>query len=231
MKISRSKIDLFCRCQRCFWLDVIKGIKAPSCPAFTLNTAVDQLLKNEMDHYRSKGIVPPIAMENNLDLVPFQHPNLSEWRQNFKGIRHIHLATGMEIYGAVDDLWADRNGLIHVVDYKATSKKDDPSLEGGWGPAYKRQAEIYQWLLRQNGLPVSNTGFFVYANGIKGENHFENVLKFKTTLISHQGSADWVEGTLKNIRECVDSTRIPDANPECEQCTYNQKVLKILGSG
>ena len=39
-----------------------------------------------------------------------------------------------------------------VVDYKATAKQRDVTLDADWQIAYKRQMEIYQWLLRANGL-------------------------------------------------------------------------------
>jgi len=39
------------------------------------------------------------------------------------------------------------------------------TLDAEWQDGYKRQMEIYQWLLRQNGLKVSDTGYFVYCNG------------------------------------------------------------------
>jgi len=39
-QLSRSKIDLFVECPRCFWLDVGQGVRRPSGPPFTLNNAV-----------------------------------------------------------------------------------------------------------------------------------------------------------------------------------------------
>jgi len=54
-KISRSKIDLFIECPRCFYLDRRLGIGRPPGFPFTLNTAVDALLKQEFDVYRAKG--------------------------------------------------------------------------------------------------------------------------------------------------------------------------------
>jgi CRISPR/Cas system-associated exonuclease Cas4 (RecB family) len=53
-KISRSKIDLFMQCPRCFWLDNRLKIKRPSGPPFQINKAVDELLKKEFDVYRLK---------------------------------------------------------------------------------------------------------------------------------------------------------------------------------
>ena len=40
--VSRSKIDLFVECPRCFYLDRRLGIGRPSGPPFLLNSAVDQ---------------------------------------------------------------------------------------------------------------------------------------------------------------------------------------------
>ncbi|MCR4276427.1 MAG: hypothetical protein NUV90_03515, partial [Candidatus Parcubacteria bacterium] len=54
-KVSRSKIDLFSECPRCAYLDMRLGVKRPSMPAFTLNNAVDELLKREFDIHRAKG--------------------------------------------------------------------------------------------------------------------------------------------------------------------------------
>ena len=50
-RISRSKIELFTECQRCFWLETVKGIKRPNTAPFLINAAVDQLLKSEFDIY------------------------------------------------------------------------------------------------------------------------------------------------------------------------------------
>ena len=46
-KLSRSKIDLFIQCERCFYYDRKLGIGRPPGFPFSLNSAVDHLLKNE----------------------------------------------------------------------------------------------------------------------------------------------------------------------------------------
>jgi len=75
-----------------------------------------------------------------------------------------------------------------VVDYKATSSETKPTLDAEYRQAYKRQMEIYQWLLRQNGFKVSDTGYFVYANGKKDLDSFDNKLEFEVDLLSYEGS-------------------------------------------
>ena len=53
--ISRSKIDLFIECSRCFYLDRRLGVGRPPGFPFNLNSAVDHLLKQEFDIHRAKG--------------------------------------------------------------------------------------------------------------------------------------------------------------------------------
>lgn len=48
-KLSRSKIELFLNCPCCFYLDRRLGIGQPPGYPFTLNAAVDKLLKKEFD--------------------------------------------------------------------------------------------------------------------------------------------------------------------------------------
>ena len=54
-KLSRSKIDDFINCSRCFYLDRRLGIAHPPGYPFNLNSAVDHLLKKEFDIHRGNG--------------------------------------------------------------------------------------------------------------------------------------------------------------------------------
>ena len=219
MRLSRSKVDLFIECPLCFWLDQRSKVKRPSGPPFSLNVAVDHLLKNEFDASRGKDVPERLAREG-LSFVPTEHSQLSRWRENFKGVTRIY--RGIEFFGAIDDLWHDLFGVHYVVDYKATSKADEVSLDADWQIAYKRQVEFYQWLLRGNALEVSNQAWFVYANGIKGDGSFDDQLAFKTKLISYDGDASWIEPTLDSLIECLAS----ESPPHTTDCPYCQYVAK-----
>ncbi len=59
-------------------------------PAFTLNSAVDHLLKKEFDIRRANGAAHPLMAAYGIDAVPAQHDELEIWRENFKGIRVLH---------------------------------------------------------------------------------------------------------------------------------------------
>jgi len=219
--VSRSGIENFIQCPRCFYLDKKLGVKQPPGFPFNLNSAVDHLLKQEFDIYRVSGEKHPLIAKYGVDAQPVPHDDLNKWRHNFTGIRFLHKPTNLEIYGAIDDLWQNSKGEYIVVDYKATSKKDEiTKLDQEWHEGYKRQVEIYQWLLRANGYKVSNTGYFVYCNGKKDRKAFDGKLDFDVTLIAHKGKDNWVEKKIFEIKECLDSDEIPKADKDCEYCNY-----------
>ena len=79
-RLSRSKIDLFVECPRCFYLDNKLGTSRPRGPSFTLNIAVDALLKKEFDVHRSEGSAHPIMEEYGVDAIPYEHKDIDIWR-------------------------------------------------------------------------------------------------------------------------------------------------------
>lgn len=208
-KLSRSKIDLFISCPRCFYLDRKLGVGRPPGFPFALNSAVDALLKQEFDTYRANGTKHPLIEKYGVDATPVPHEDLDKWRHNFTGIQHLHEPTNLLIFGAIDDLWQNSKGEYIVVDYKSTSKDEEiTELNKEWQDGYKRQMEVYQWLLRQNGYKVSDTGYFVYCNGKADKKAFDAKLEFDVTLIPYTGKDSWVEKTINEIHECLNSDNI-----------------------
>ncbi len=226
-KLSRSRLENFMRCPRCFYLDRRLGIDRPSMPGFTLNSAVDALLKKEFDVYRAKSEPHPLMKENGVDAVPFQHKDLDIWRENFKGMQYHHKSTNFIITGAIDDLWVNPAGQLIVVDYKATSKEGEVSLDDEWKDGYKRQMEIYQWILRGMGYDVQDTGYFVYANGRKDLDGFNGTLCFHIQLISYTGNSSWVDKAVNDAWECLSSDTMPVCRDECEFCDYRKLMREV----
>lgn len=224
-KVSRSKIELFMQCPRCFWLDVRLKITRPSTPPFNINKAIDELFKKEFDRYRRAGQAHPLMQEFKVQAVPFQHAQIDTWRETFTGVVALHKPTNLHVFGAVDDLWVNPKGQVIVVDYKATAKDRDVSIDSDWQISYKRQMEVYQWLLRQNDLDVSATGYFVYTNGRMDLDSFGDRLEFRTKIIPYKGSDDWVEPTLERMKACMDSDTMPPVGDDimggpCSYCSY-----------
>jgi CRISPR/Cas system-associated exonuclease Cas4 (RecB family) len=224
-KLSRSKIDLFLNCPRCFYYDRRLGVGRPPGFPFALNSAVDHLLKLEFDIHRAASTKHPLIEKYGVDAMPVAHKDLDQWRHNFTGIQYLHKPTNLLVFGAIDDLWQNSKGEYIVVDYKATSKDEAiTELNKEWQIGYKRQMEVYQWLLRQNGYKVSDTGYFVYCNGQTDRKAFDGKLEFDVTLISYKGDDSWVEKAIKDAHKCLNSDKIPKAAAGCDYCSYVKAI-------
>src|SRR3990167_5707215 len=209
-KLSRSKIDLFLNCPRCFYLDSRLGISTPPGFPFSLNSAVDKLLKKEFDVHRAKGTPHPLMKAYGVDAVPLAHEQIDAWRDSIgAGITYFDKKTNLIITGGVDDVWVNQKGEFIVVDYKSTSKDGEVSLDAEWQIGYKRQMEIYQWLFRQNDYKVSSTGYFVYCNGSTDKAAFDAKLEFDIDIIPYTGDDSWIEKALTDIRACLNNEKLP----------------------
>lgn len=224
-KLSRSKIDLFLECPQCLYLDRRMGISRPPGYPFSLNAAVDALLKKEFDLHRTKKTAHPLMKEYGIDAVPFQHSELEYWWNTLRGgVEYLHKPTNLLVTGAVDDLWINPEGELIVVEYKATAKNGEVNLDADWQIGYKRQMEVYQWLLRQNGFKVSPTGYFVYVNGKTDRKAFDGKLEFDVKIIPYKGDTSWIEPILHKIKDCLVAKTAPQSDPDCDFCRYREAV-------
>ncbi len=222
-ELSRSKLDLLMRCPRCFYLDRRLGIKRPSGAPYTLNNVVDTLLKKEFDIHRVDGSRHPLFDQYGIDAVPFEHEELDTWRDNFKGVRHLHPGTNLILTGAVDDLWVRPVAKkLVVVDYKATGKEATVTAldDSPWHDGYRRQMEIYQWLLRRNGFDVDDTGYFVYCTGKADRSAFDGKIEFDIAVIPYVGDDKWVEPLVRKAKRILMADAPPASAKACEYCSY-----------
>ena len=235
--LSRTAIDEFLKCQKCFYFKRRLGLKPPRLIPLTLAIATDAILKNDFDEVRQSGGQSHYVWEtHDLNVHAFSHPDMEDWRNNFRGIRYLHEPTNQEITGAIDDVWERLDtGQLHVVDYKSTSKKDDPDIESGWGFGYKRQMEVYQWLFRKNGFDIHETGYFLYINGRKDTAFYDEEtggetvgrMLFRTTLIPYDGDTGWVDDIIYQCKDTLRSDEIPEGSEGCDSCRYFRERSEI----
>lgn len=229
-KISRSKLDLFIKCPRCFYLDRRLGVGQPPGYPFNLNSAVDALLKKEFDYYRQLQEPHPLLIENEIDAIPFQHPHIETWRDSLHhGIQYAIPDTNIILTGGVDDIWINsKSNKLIIVDYKATSKSEPVSLDAPWQIGYKRQAEIYQWLFKMNGFDVMDTAYFVYCNGKTNNDRFDSKLLFEISVLPYVGNTEWVEQTALQAFQCLCADTLPMHAAECDFCRYTIAINNVI---
>ena len=225
-KISRSKFSNFIDCPRCFYLERVKGLKDPGMPGWALNTAVDELLKKEFDHYRKIQKPHPLITKNKLNFIPFQHEKIDYWRDALRGgIAFADPDTNLEIHGGVDDIWLNpETKELVVVDYKAQSKKEavetEAYLEDPYHQSYKVQMDIYVYILRQMKFKVCDTAYFLVCNGLKTPEKFDATLQFDLTLVPYKTNDSWVKNKIIDMKKTLESKDVPDLNKFCEKCLY-----------
>ena len=115
-RLSRTRLALFIECPHCFYLDHRLGVDRPPGFPFSLNSAVDTLLKKEFDLHRAKETTHPLMKTYGVDGVPFQHEKMEEWRDALKrGITYLHEPTNLKITGGIDDLWINPAVILRFV--------------------------------------------------------------------------------------------------------------------
>ena len=232
--ISRSAWDSFIRCKKCFYLQRKLKIKPIGMPGYPINSRVDALLKEEFDIYREKQEPHPIFKKYNLNFVPYkiEKEKLNSFRNNRKGVRAKSLKTNYTIYGAIDDLWLNKdNNEVVVVDYKATSNKygiDYVNSKMGYHKAYLRQLDFYAYMLKLNKFKVFKTGYWLICNAqYKDQKTFGGNLNFKIDLLSYNVKTDYIEDTLVELESCYNDNKIPISNSVCDTCRWQKEALKF----
>lgn len=224
LKISRSGLKLFLECPRCFWLDTHHKIKRPPGYPFTLSIAVDYLVKKEFDTYRADGKLPPVLKNFGIkDAKLYNGDNLSEWRNNFKGISYFDESLNANLYGAVDDVLEFSDGSLGVIDYKSSGAKEITIYDD-----YQKQMDVYNYILKQNGYETYPEAFFVFYKVMKeGETGFANALKFTEEVRPVKVNTGWV-GSVFERAVALARSDIPPKDPPapghsgngCDHCNY-----------
>ncbi len=245
-EISRGKVENFIKCKACFWLDRVGGVHFPSIPGFNINSNTDTLLKRDFDQYRGKSAHPFMIANGVGHLKPFAHDDIKKWESALhfgsspNHFNCLHKETNLRFGGGLDDVWVNpADNVLYIVDYKSTANLSaDPkpvSLDGRWKAGYKRQMEMYQFIMRAKGFEVSNTGYFVYVDGqhldrngmIDRMEPSEAWMLFNTSLLEYEGDDSWVEPALYEIRELLESTDCPKHSDICEHGIFLREVEEV----
>lgn len=238
-ELSRGKVEKFISCKACFWLDRVAGIKDIDSPSFTINTTTDILLKRDADRVRGKSSLPLWEANGLGHLIPFEHEHLENWTksqqfgQDATFFNYDHPDTNIRFGGGLDDVFQNTlTGQLHIVDYKSTAQgtrspgayeKKPVTLDEPWKAGYKRQMDMYVWVMRRRGFDVSDTGYFVYVdaqhkdiNGMLNDQSDPHKawMLFDASIIAYEADTSWVDGKLLEIKNfLLNQARCPAHTP------------------
>ena len=222
LKISRSGLKLFLDCPRCFWLDLHHKVKRPPGFPYTLSAAVDYLVKQEFEKYREKGTLPPVFAKEGLDAKLYSGPEMSEWRNNFKGISYFDEDLNAILYGAVDDVLQFFDKSLAVVDYKSSGSKEITIYDD-----YQKQMDIYTHILNLKGFETQPHAYFVFYQVQKDGGGFQNVLPFKEILKRIDVNPSWVSDVFERAVQTARQENPPINQNHCDHCHYVDRVVEI----
>ena len=262
-ELSRSKVESFIKCPACFWLDRARGVKFPSTPSFNINSNTDKLLKRDFDSVRGQKPHPCLVQAGLPHLIPFEHEDLEKWTNSLhfgltpNHFNTLHKETNILFGGGLDDVLQNQNtGELHIVDFKSTSNQSNEpyrvNLDGEWKASYKRQMDMYIWLMRRKGFATSDTGYFVYVDGLhdglKGmleseQTIFElptdyrpkerlydqtGVMFFGLAVLEYSADTTWVSKTLEEIKKCLMANHCPEHTPGCEYEKFLEQASQAI---
>lgn len=216
-KISRSKIEIFLSCPRCFWLDFKHSIKRPE--EFSggwIGQKYDPILKKEFDLYRLHNQKPKEIPEK-FSLFPNKE-KLKTWRG--RGIEFMH-KNGFVIYGKIDDLLLDEEGKLVPFDFKVSLSQEFKIYE-----SYQRQLEIYGYLLKKVGEPVSDQGMLYIVKVSIDLKNYINERRF--CQIIKPLNLEIYDQIIDRMYQIIKNDKPPEPNENCIYCQWLEKVQKIL---
>ena len=219
IRLSKSTLEEFTRCARCWWLAKKENIKAPDGIRAGVPMGIDRVLKGHYDAFRAEGLVPP-ELRGKIpgglyDGKKISMGDLRNWRKG------LAVAVGpYELSTALDDLLYDpKTKLYNMIDYKSKAKETD---EADTRKYYQTQADAYDLALNVNGYPTDGGSYFAYYAPFRvgSSAPSEEVdFRWKCQVIRITADHARIKDLVTRAGKCLQGS-MPSKNAECEMCEY-----------
>jgi len=210
IQLSPNSLNLYLECPHCFWLDKNLGIKRPPAYPYALNLSVDDLLKEEFDTYRIKGLPHPMLQENNINAKLFSNQKLlNQWRNNLAGIRYFDEGLQATLFGAVDDILEFDDGKIAPLDYKSTGSSAINIYD-----RFQLQLDIYTFLMEKNGYKTTKKGYLAFYIVDKSRGFIDR-LPFRKEIIEIETNSSDVYEIFRDAVLLLKNPTPPNHNQDC----------------
>lgn len=224
IRLSKSALEKFRSCPRCFYLDKVKGIKQPEGIRSGLPMGMDRILKAHYDMHRAKGSVPP-ELDGLVDWKLYGESRISmkdlrNWR---KGLAVI--IDGVKLSTALDDM-LERDGIPKVfamIDYKTKAKSTD---EIDTQKYYGTQADCYDLALNANDYPTTGMAYFAYyypelvsGGEPRGDGHNVVFMGWRCQVIRIKADHERAKVLVLAAAKCLESAE-PDPSKDCDYCHW-----------
>ena len=218
IQLSPNSLNLYLECPCCFWLEKKEGIRRPQPYPYALNTAVDILLKQEFDDYRTRKEPHPLIVSHNINARLFPNQQLlDQWRSNFSGIRYYDAKMDATLFGAVDDILEFPDKKLAPLDYKSTG-----SAVANIYDRFQLQMDIYTFLLEKNGFETPRKGYLAFYI-VDKQNGFGDRLPFRKELHEIDTNPSDIPELFEEAVNILKRITPPSHSPDCQ---YGQWMTK-----
>lgn len=213
-RLSPSGLYGYTECKACFWADN-HFKKAPMLPLL-LNTAMDSVLKNRYDKYRSDGGFPPeMAALAEQGIKPFENlGELNNWRENRTALRIVDEEVGYALSGKIDDVLVEADGRLIPADYKSSGNAPAEDKQ----KYYADQLAAYGLMFSKQGFPVSNRANLLHYF-VKDKSDGAIEVAFDSHLDLVPIDLEAIERKLSEMVKCLNGP-YPGDNALCDKCAY-----------
>ena len=223
-KISRTKIDLFFDCKRCFYIDQKYGIKRPHGAALVINNHIVNKFKKNLEVLRNtQTTIPETTLISKNGFTALNHEKINQWTDPFRGIRSLHKKTNILISANIDDVWTD-DGRCYPVILKSISRNSKDIEDSIWS-GYTRQLSLYGYLLQNNNLQIGNFGIIAMINTEDDLDY--SSLNFKFYLFKKNLDLEWIEKALFEIKILLENENFPQVSNNCKFCNYISNINNL----
>ena len=211
IQLSPNSLNLYLECPHCFWLEKNRGIKRPPPYPYALNSAVDELLKEEFDAYRKRNIPHPLLKENHIKAHLFANQKLlNQWRNNLAGIRYFDEELKATLFGAVDDVLEFDDGKIAPLDYKSTGSAVSKIYD-----RFQLQLDTYTFLMEKNGFQTPRKGYLAFYVVDKSKGFIDR-LPFRKEFMEINTNPSDIYEIFKDAVEVLKKDLPPKHSRDCK---------------
>lgn len=221
--LSKSTLEIFVDCPRCFWLAKVSKVERPRSPMPSVVNAIDAEMKKLVGQHVADNLAVPYLSGTNL--VPYPDRRRIELFRSWRTFQRETTIKGVGIkaWGELDDLLVDpKTGIVTPWDYKSKGTAPDQAYCEKYNTL---QGDMYHFLLEGQELKCSGSAKFTYTwpewSGEVGE------IVFREQSIDMVSDPKRAEAVLYAAAVCL-AGKMPAASMECKYCDYTTKrgVLK-----
>lgn len=212
-KLSPSNLVFLLEdCQRCFWLQVVKGFRRPRTPMAKIFNIIDGAMKQQYAGRRTATFLP--------QLPPGTVVHGERWVES-RPLQIPGTTSCCYLRGRFDTLIQFDDGSYAVVDFKTSQRRDEHI------PLYSRQLHSYAKCLerpapgRFSAAPVTRMGLLIFEpSDFQDEGAAHASLDGPIVWREVPRDDDAFDAFLSEVVTLLEKPTPPEASPTCDWCKY-----------